>query len=57
MMRNTQSVCGPVIPSRGPVRPLGTDEVRMTGGFWAHHQDINADATLGHALEWLDRLG
>jgi DUF1680 family protein len=57
MMRNTQSVRGPVVPSRGPVRPLGTDEVRITGGFWATRQRVNGETTLGHALEWMDRLG
>lgn len=56
-MRNTQSIRGPVVPSRGPLRPLGTDEVRITGGFWAPRQRVNGEATLGHALEWMDELG
>ncbi|NKE59431.1 glycoside hydrolase family 127 protein [Lentzea sp. PSKA42] len=56
-MRNTQSIRGPVVPSRGPLRPLGTDEVRITGGFWAKRQQVNGEATLGHALAWMDELG
>ncbi|WP_030468469.1 glycoside hydrolase family 127 protein [Lentzea aerocolonigenes] len=56
-MRNTQPVRGPVVPSRGPLRPLGTDEVRITGGFWKIRQHVNGEATLGHALEWMDELG
>ncbi|MEU0877436.1 beta-L-arabinofuranosidase domain-containing protein [Lentzea sp. NPDC005914] len=56
-MRNTQSIRGPVVPSRGLLRPLGTDEVRITGGFWAERQRVNGEATLGHALDWMDRLG
>src|SRR5689334_7597005 len=56
-MRNTQSIRGPVIPSHGPLRPLGTDEVLVVGGFWAVRQQVNGEATLGHALDWMDRLG
>src|SRR5688572_606626 len=56
-MRNTQSVCGPVVPARGPLRPLGTDEVRITGGFWATRQQVNGESTLRHALDWMDQLG
>ncbi|WP_231114440.1 glycoside hydrolase family 127 protein [Lentzea aerocolonigenes] len=33
------------------------DEVRITGGFWAIRQQVNGEATLGHALDWMDRLG
>ncbi|SFR02601.1 hypothetical protein SAMN04488564_102142 [Lentzea waywayandensis] len=56
-MRNTQSIRGPVVPDRGLLRPLGTDEVRVVGGFWAVRQRVNGEATLGHALEWMDELG
>lgn len=56
-MRNTQSVRGPVAPTRGLLRPLGTDEVRVVGGFWAERQRVNGAATLNHALEWMDELG
>jgi uncharacterized protein len=47
----------PVAPSRGVLRPLGLGEVRVTGGFWAARQEVNASATLPHIRSWLDRLG
>ncbi|WP_367138133.1 glycoside hydrolase family 127 protein [Saccharothrix sp. HUAS TT1] len=55
---DTTAVGGrPVVPSRGPLRPLGQDEVRVTGGFWRVRQDVNAAASLPHARSWMDRLG
>ncbi len=55
---DTTAVGGrPVVPSRGRLRPLGQDEVRITGGFWRARQDVNAAATLPHARSWMDRLG
>lgn len=55
---DTTAVGGrPVVPSRGRLRPLGQDEVRVTGGFWRARQDVNATATLPHARSWMDRLG
>ncbi|HEX6335858.1 MAG TPA: beta-L-arabinofuranosidase domain-containing protein [Jiangellaceae bacterium] len=47
----------PVVPSSGPLRPLGLDEVRITGGFWAQRQQINGSASLEHALSWAERVG
>jgi hypothetical protein len=47
----------PVDPSQGRLRPLGLNEVRVTGGFWGARQQVNASATLEHCLEWMDRLG
>lgn len=47
----------PVVPARGALRPLGQDEVRITGGFWHARQEVNAAATLPHARSWMDRLG
>ncbi|WP_330263185.1 glycoside hydrolase family 127 protein [Streptomyces griseorubiginosus] len=44
-------------PSRGRLRPLGLDEVRITGGFWAGRREVNATATLDHCREWVDRVG
>jgi uncharacterized protein len=29
----------------------------MTGGFWAQLQQVNAEATLPHCLNWMERLG
>ncbi|WP_329416197.1 glycoside hydrolase family 127 protein [Streptomyces sp. NBC_00704] len=47
----------PVAPTRGRLRPLGLDEVRVTGGFWARRRRTNATATLGHCHEWMERVG
>lgn len=47
----------PVVPSRGVLRPLGLGEVRITGGFWADRQHVNATATLDHGRSWMDKLG
>lgn len=47
----------PVIPRHGRLRPLGQHEVRITGGFWGHRQQVNGSATLEHALSWMERLG
>ncbi|MFD9700356.1 glycoside hydrolase family 127 protein [Lentzea sp. NPDC059081] len=56
-MAISRNTLGPVVPSRGALRPLGMDEVRVTGGFWARRQQVNGGATLGHALGWLGDLG
>ncbi|GAB3229431.1 glycoside hydrolase family 127 protein [Glycomyces halotolerans] len=47
----------PVQPSRGALRPLGLDEVRITGGYWGRRQQANAEATIWHCLHWLEELG
>ncbi|MFE3825626.1 glycoside hydrolase family 127 protein [Streptomyces sp. NPDC059092] len=47
----------PVAPTRGRLRPLGLDEVRITGGFWARRRHTNETATLGHCLDWMERAG
>jgi DUF1680 family protein len=46
-----------VAPTRGRLRPLGLDEVRITGGFWARRRHINETATLGHCRDWMERVG
>jgi uncharacterized protein len=46
-----------VAPTRGRLRPLGLDEVAITGGFWGQRQDVNAAATLAHIEHWLEREG
>ncbi|WP_037671204.1 glycoside hydrolase family 127 protein [Streptomyces griseus] len=58
MRENTaRSSVLPVAPSRGRLRPLGLDEVRITGGFWGRRRHTNATATLGHCLDWMERVG
>lgn len=47
----------PVAPSSGRFRPLGSDEVHITGGFWAERQRVNAAGTLPHIKHWLEREG
>ncbi|GAA2130428.1 glycoside hydrolase family 127 protein [Glycomyces algeriensis] len=47
----------PVVPGRGTLRPLGLHEVRLTGGHWGERQAVNAANTIGHCLNWLERLG
>ncbi|MFI2710596.1 glycoside hydrolase family 127 protein [Micromonospora sp. NPDC018662] len=47
----------PVLPARGRLRPLGVGEVRITDGFWAERQAVNADASLPHIGHWLERAG
>ncbi|MCB0912599.1 MAG: glycoside hydrolase family 127 protein [Propionibacteriaceae bacterium] len=56
-MLTTHVPLTPVVPSTGRLRPLGLDEVRITGGFWADRQRTNADVTLGHIAHWLEREG
>lgn len=47
----------PVAPRAGRLRPLGLDEVRITGGFWAQRQSVNGRHTLAHIGHWLEREG
>ncbi|MEV0200504.1 glycoside hydrolase family 127 protein, partial [Nonomuraea sp. NPDC050691] len=47
----------PVLPTSGPVRPLGLGQVTLTGGFWGGRQAVNAAATLAHCESWMERLG
>jgi DUF1680 family protein len=47
----------PVAPSSGALRPLGLDEVAITGGPWARRQQVNGSATLDHIEHWLEREG
>lgn len=53
---NTDPVV-PVAPSRGRLRPLGLDEVRITGGFWAGRRHVNATVSLDHCRDWMERVG
>jgi DUF1680 family protein len=47
----------PVLPSSAKLTPLGLDEVTITGGFWGDRQQVNAEHTLRHILDWITRLG
>jgi DUF1680 family protein len=50
-------IIGPINPSRGALRPLGVDEVRLTDGFWAERQRLTAAAVLPHCTMWIERAG
>ncbi|WP_375383659.1 glycoside hydrolase family 127 protein [uncultured Microbacterium sp.] len=47
----------PVVPSRGILTPLGSQNARIAGGFWAELQQLNATAIIGHCYSWMERLG
>jgi DUF1680 family protein len=47
----------PVAPTSGALRPLGVDEVAITGGIWGRRQHVNGTATLDHIERWLEREG
>jgi DUF1680 family protein len=47
----------PVAPTSGALRPLGLDEVAITGGIWGRRQAVNGTATLDHIEGWLEREG
>jgi DUF1680 family protein len=50
-------VAKPVDPSRGRLRPLGVDEIRLEQGFWGDRQRLNGEVILGHCRSWMGRLG
>jgi DUF1680 family protein len=47
----------PVVPGTGALRPLGIDEVRVSGGFWGQRQQLNRDAIIPHIGQWQERVG
>lgn len=55
--RTITTVVAPVLPSTGALRPLGLEEVTLTGGFWADRQRVNAAATIPHCDHWETRVG
>lgn len=57
MTSTTTTVATPVAPSRGALRPLGLEQVQITGGFWADRQSINGTVTLAHLQHWMERQG
>jgi DUF1680 family protein len=48
---------GPVEPSAPVLRPLGADEIKVTGGIWADKQRLNSGTILGHCEAWMERIG
>lgn len=53
----TTSTSIPVDPSRGELRPLAVSQVRITEGFWADKQELNASAILAHCEAWMEKVG
>ncbi|WP_372467634.1 glycoside hydrolase family 127 protein [Microbacterium maritypicum] len=56
-MFDTTAPAAPVVPTRGRLRPLGLDDVRITGGFWGERQAVNGTATLDHIESRLESEG
>ncbi|MDF2507909.1 MAG: hypothetical protein K0Q52_1768 [Microbacterium sp.] len=56
-MFDTTAPAAPVVPTRGRLRPLGLDAVRITGGFWGDRQVVNGNATLDHIESRLESEG
>lgn len=48
---------GPVHPAVSALRPLGPEEISITGGFWGDRQELNATVILAHCEEWMERIG
>ena len=48
---------GPVDPRTSTLTPLDATQVRLTGGFWAEKQQLNADVVLRHCEDWMERIG
>jgi uncharacterized protein len=48
---------GPVQPSTSIWRPLGADEIQITGGIWRQKQQLNAATILQHCESWMERIG
>ena len=47
----------PVLPTTGSLAPLDLGDVRITAGFWADRQAINAGTSIQHCDSWEQRLG
>ena len=50
-------IVSPLIPNRTSLSGLGITDVTLTGGPWAALQDLNASAMIGHAEQWMEKLG
>jgi DUF1680 family protein len=48
---------GPVHPAVSALRPLGPEEISITGGFWGDRQDLNSRVILSHCEQWMERIG
>ncbi len=48
---------GPVRPATPVWRPLGSEEIQLTGGIWQRKQRLNTEVILGHCESWMERIG
>ncbi|HEY1529935.1 MAG TPA: beta-L-arabinofuranosidase domain-containing protein [Galbitalea sp.] len=44
-------------PTRGTLRPLGPDEIKIVDGFWHDKQQLNSEVILAHCQSWMERIG
>ena len=56
-MTGTSASARPVVPARGTSRGIGLGELKLEPGFWERLQRTNADASLQHSFDWMERLG
>ena len=54
---NLSLLGGPVQPTTFTLRPLGSHEVSVVGGFWGARKDLNAQVILAHCENWMERIG
>ena len=54
---STRTLGGPVRPTSSRLRALAQDELRITGGFWAEKQALNAGTIIEHCRSWMERIG
>ncbi|MCW5953375.1 MAG: glycoside hydrolase family 127 protein, partial [Propionibacteriaceae bacterium] len=47
----------PVAPGSGVLTPIGLNATRITDGFWAERQRVNAAVSIPHAESWERRSG
>ena len=57
LLKTASSRTSPVVPTRTVLHPLETAQVRIDDGFWGERQQLNSDAIIPHAIEWMTRLG
>jgi DUF1680 family protein len=56
-MQTTTAPQAPVAPRHGRLRPLGQQDVRISGDFWGDRQTVNGRNTLAHIESRLDSEG
>ena len=60
MTMSKPPTCAPVIPTSGAqnvLQPIDVRDVRITGGLWAHWQQVNRDSSFPLGLKRLESEG